>query len=74
MRKSSLLLVTAFTAMTAVSAIVYAEPAVSSGSMMGSGMMGGGMIGRKSGMMGGCNAMRGDSYRNGRPNEQWRGR
>lgn len=81
MRKSSLLLLaTAFTAMTAVSPIVYADPAVSSGStmsggMMGRGMMGGGMMGQKSGMMGGCNAMmHGDSNRSGRPNEQWRGR
>ena len=74
MRKSSLLLI----AVTVISAVVYANPYPSSGSMMSGDMMGrgmmGGMMGRMSRMMGGCGAMmHGYSARSGRPNEQWRG-
>jgi hypothetical protein len=72
MLKSALLLATTILAVTAVSAMVYADSDGSSGSMMRNGMMGGGMMGRMSRMMSGCGAMMHGDSPSGRPNDQWR--
>ena len=80
MRKSSLMLLLAatFVAVTAFSAMVYADSAVSSGAMMGGGTMMGemmrGMMGQMSRMMSGCGAMMRGQANGDRPNEQWRDR
>jgi hypothetical protein len=80
MRKSKLMLLVGATivAITALSAIVYADSAAAPGSTMGGGMMMGqmmhGMMGRMSRMMGGCGAMMGGNGNDERPNERWRDR